>query len=73
MKFPVADGVKSPLAFTPVPLHVPPAGLNPVSCVAPALLHKVISLPAFTVGMELTVTTNASVAEQLAASTTNTL
>ena len=53
---PTAPGVKTPADVTPVPVQVPPVGENPVRVYPPEPVHKLKSLPAFTVGGVLTVT-----------------
>jgi len=53
---PTAPGVKTPAGVTPVPDQVPPVGENPVRVFPPEPVHKLKSLPAFTVGGVFTVT-----------------
>lgn len=53
---PTAPGVKTPAGVTPAPDQVPPVGENPVSVLPPEPVHKLKSLPAFTVGGVFTVT-----------------
>ena len=56
VKTPTALGVKIPLAVTPVPVHVPPVGVYPVSVVAIGWLQTEIGFPASTTGKGFTVT-----------------
>ena len=66
-------GVKTPVAETPVPDQVPPAGENPASVYALGVLHTPTSNPAFTIGIGLTVIAPTSVAVQELASVTVTV
>ena len=56
MTLPTAPGVKTPGPVTPLPDHDPPVGENPVKVYPPEPVHKLKSLPAFTVGNGVNVT-----------------
>ena len=64
VKTPTVVGVKTPPAVTPVPVHVPPVGVYPVSVVAIGWLQTDIGFPASRTGRGLTVITTEPVVEQ---------